>query len=39
MVRYQNMLYENSRIWLEIVKTLNPDTLLLVDSDPLDMTV
>jgi hypothetical protein len=28
------MLYKNLHIWLEVVKTLNPTTLLLVDSSP-----
>jgi hypothetical protein len=36
MISYQNMLYENSRIQLEVVKTLNLATLLLVDSGPLE---
>jgi hypothetical protein len=34
MVRYQSMLCENLRIQLEVVKTLNPVTLLLVESGP-----
>jgi hypothetical protein len=36
MVKYQSMLCENPHIWLEVVKTLNPATLLLVDSGPLE---
>jgi hypothetical protein len=35
MVKYQSMLCEN-HAWLEVVKTLNPETLLLVDSGPLE---
>jgi hypothetical protein len=31
MIRYQSMLCENLHIWSDVVKTLNPDTLLLVD--------
>jgi hypothetical protein len=33
MVRYQSMLYKNVHIWLEVVKTLNPATLLQIVSD------
>jgi hypothetical protein len=39
MVKYQNMLCENPHFQLEVVKTLNPTTLLPVDSDPPDMTI
>jgi hypothetical protein len=31
MVKYQTMLCENPCVWLEVVKTLNLATLLLVD--------
>jgi hypothetical protein len=34
MVKYQSILYENPGIWLEVVKTLNPATLLPIDSGP-----
>jgi hypothetical protein len=34
MVKYQSMLCENPHNWLEVVKTLNPTTILPVDSDP-----
>jgi hypothetical protein len=34
MVRYQSTLCENPHIRLEVVKTPNPATLLLVDSGP-----
>jgi hypothetical protein len=34
MVKYQSMLCKNLHVQLEIVKTLNPATLLLVDSGP-----
>jgi hypothetical protein len=34
MVRYQIILCENLCIQLEVVKILNPTTLLLVDSVP-----
>jgi hypothetical protein len=34
MVKYQSMLYENPLVWLEVFKTLNTATLLLVDSSP-----
>jgi hypothetical protein len=30
------MLCENPHIWLEVVKILNPSTLLLVESGPLE---
>jgi hypothetical protein len=36
MVKYQSILCENLYIWLEVVKTLNPATLLPVDSGPLE---
>jgi hypothetical protein len=36
IVRYQNMLYENLHIQLEVVKALILATLLLVDSVPLE---
>jgi hypothetical protein len=36
MVKYQSMLCENPRVWLEVVKTLNPATLLPIDSDPTE---
>jgi hypothetical protein len=36
MVKYQSTLCENPCIQLEVVKTLNPATLLLVDSGPLE---
>jgi hypothetical protein len=36
MVKYQSMLYENPHIQLEVVKTLNLATLLLVDLGPLE---
>jgi hypothetical protein len=32
IVKYQSMRYKNPHVWLEVVKTLNPDTLMLVDS-------
>jgi hypothetical protein len=35
MVSYQSMLRENPHIQLEVIKTLNPATLLPVDSGPL----
>jgi hypothetical protein len=35
MVKYQSMLCENPHIQLEVGKTLNPATLLLVDLGPL----
>jgi hypothetical protein len=34
MVKYQSMLCENPCVQLEVVKTLNPATLLQVDSGP-----
>jgi hypothetical protein len=34
MVKYQSRLCENPRIQLEIVKTLNPATLLPIASGP-----
>jgi hypothetical protein len=34
MVRYQSILWKNARIRLQSVKTLNPVTLLPVDSGP-----
>jgi hypothetical protein len=34
--KYQSMLCENPHIWLEVVKTLNPATLLPADSGPLE---
>jgi hypothetical protein len=34
MVKYQNMLYKNLPVWLEVVRTLNPATLLWVNSGP-----
>jgi hypothetical protein len=34
MIIYQSMLCENPHIWLEVVRTLNPATLLLVDLEP-----
>jgi hypothetical protein len=36
MVKYQNTFCENPHVWLEVVKTLNPATLVLVDSAPLE---
>jgi hypothetical protein len=36
MVKYQSMLCENPHIWLEVIKTLNLATLLLVDLGPLE---
>jgi hypothetical protein len=36
MVKYQSVLCENPHIWLEVVKTLNPATLLPVDTSPLE---
>jgi hypothetical protein len=41
MVIYQSMLCENPHIWLAVVKTLKPATLLLVDpaTAPRSMTV
>jgi hypothetical protein len=39
MVRHQSMLYENPRNQLEVVRTLNLATLLLVDRVPKRMTV
>jgi hypothetical protein len=34
IVKYQSMLCKNSHIQLEVVKTLNPATLLWVNSGP-----
>jgi hypothetical protein len=34
MVKYQSVLCENPCIWLEVVKTLNLDTILPIDSGP-----
>jgi hypothetical protein len=34
VVKYQTMLHENPCIQLEIIKTLNLGTLLLIDSGP-----
>jgi hypothetical protein len=34
MAKYQNMLCENLHVQLEVVKTLNPATLLQVSSGP-----
>jgi hypothetical protein len=36
MVRYQSMLCENSQVKLEVVRTLNPATLLPSAAGPLD---
>jgi hypothetical protein len=36
MVKYQSTLCENLCVWLEVVKTLNPVTLLQVNSGPLE---
>jgi hypothetical protein len=36
MIKNQGMLCENPTIWLEVVKTLNPATLLPVDLGPLE---
>jgi hypothetical protein len=36
MVQYQRMLCKNPSVQLEVVKTLNPTTLLWVNSGPLD---
>jgi hypothetical protein len=36
MIKYQNMLSEKPCIWLDVVKTLNPATLLPIDSSSLE---
>jgi hypothetical protein len=36
MIKYQSMLCKNLHVQLEVVKTVNPATLLLVDSGPLE---
>jgi hypothetical protein len=36
MVKYQSMLCENLHVWLEVVNTLNPATLLPIESSPLE---
>jgi hypothetical protein len=36
MVKYQSMLCENPHVQLGVVKTLNPATLLWVNSGPME---
>jgi hypothetical protein len=36
MVKYQSMLCKNLHVQLQVVKTLNPATLLRVNSGPLE---
>jgi hypothetical protein len=36
MFKYQSMLLENLHVQLEVVKALNPVTLLQVDSNPTE---
>jgi hypothetical protein len=36
MVKYQSMLCKNQHVQIEVVETLNPATLLWVDSGPLE---